>query len=148
MNLVPRLINNTDKVVKKVIENRLLGNIIYNSRHNRSLTNLNFETDFSNIYKELEFTIDENILFKLGIEDSIEQNKNVISKDSIRIGKGFTINELNSLIINIDSLQYEHMRFPLNPFSPATKQGYKNEDIKKDLLNYLKTLLIPILKKQ
>ncbi|WP_292875578.1 hypothetical protein [Methanobrevibacter sp.] len=39
-----------------------MGNRIYTSRRNKSNTDLNFETDFSNVYRELEFSADEDIL--------------------------------------------------------------------------------------
>lgn len=140
LNLVPKLINDSEKVVKKVIENRLLGNVVYNSRRNRTATNLTQESDFSNIYKELEFSIDENILFKLGLIDSPDEEiiNNVISKDSFRISKGFTIEELSNLIEKLDELQNEDPQFSLNYFCPANKKGYDNQKIKDRFVDLFK----------
>ena len=140
LNLVPKLINDSEKVVKKVIENRLLGNVVYNSRRNRTATNLTQETDFSNIYKELEFSIDENILFKLGLINSTDEEitNNVISKDSFRISKGFTIEELSNLIEKLDGLQNEDAQFSLNYVCPANKKGYDNQKIKDRFVDLFK----------
>jgi len=45
LNLIPKLINNTDEVVRNIIENRLYDNQIYNHRVNRRATSLNVESD-------------------------------------------------------------------------------------------------------
>lgn len=132
LNLVPRLIKTEDKVIRKVVEDRLMGNRIYTSRRNKSNTDLNFETDFSNVYRELEFSADEDILLKLGVIDSNKDkvNKNIISKDSFKISTSLNIGELNTLIERLDEISKEDAMFPLNYFTPANKKGFKNADIK------------------
>lgn len=132
LNLVPRLIKTEDKVIKKVVEDRLMGNRIYTSRRNRSNTNLDFETDFSNVYRELEFSADEDILLKLGVIDSNKNkvNKNVVSKDSFKVSTSLNIGELNTLIERMDEIAREDAKFPLNYFTPANKNGFKDSDIK------------------
>ena len=133
LNLVPRLIKTEDNVIQKVVEDRLMGNRIYTSRRNKSNTNLNFETDFSNVYRELEFSADEDILLKLGVIDTNENkvNKKVISKDSFKVSVSLNISELNNLIERLYEISKEDAKFPLNYFTPADKKGYKNSDIKK-----------------
>ena len=133
LNLVPRLIKTEDNVIQKVVEDRLMGNRIYTTRRNRSNTNLNFETDFSNVYRELEFSADEDILLKLGVIDTNENkvNKKVISKDSFKVSVSLNISELNTLIERLYEISKEDAKFPLNYFTPADKKGYKNSDIKK-----------------
>lgn len=132
LNLVPRLIKTEDKVIRKVVEDRLMGNRIYTSRRNKSNTDLNFETDFSNVYRELEFSADEDILLKLGVIDSNKDNvnKNIISKDSFKVSTSLNIGELNTLIERLDEISKEDAMFPLNYFTPANKIGFKNMDIK------------------
>lgn len=132
LNLVPRLIKTEDNVIRKVVEDRLMGNRIYTSRRNRSNTNLDFETDFSNVYRELEFSADEDILLKLGVIDSNKNkvNKNVVSKDSFKVSTSLNIGELNTLIERLDEIAREDAKFPLNYFTPANKNGFKDSDIK------------------
>lgn len=132
LNIVPRLIKTEDNVIKKVVEDRLMGNRIYTSRRNRSNTNLDFETDFSNVYRELEFSADEDILLKLGVIDSNKNkvNKNVISKDSFKVSTSLNIGGLNTLIERLDEIGREDAKFPLNYFTLANKKGFKDSDIK------------------
>ena len=139
LNLVPKLINKDDKVIKKVVEDKLMGNRIYTARRNKSDTNLTFETDFANVYRELEFNINEDLLLKLGIINTQDKkiNKTAISKDSFKITKQLNIAELNILIERIDEIRKDKMKFALNYFTLATDKNYKNEDLKKLFIKYI-----------
>lgn len=131
LNLVPRLINNTDRVVKQVSENRLFGNLIYNSRMNKSSTNIIHESGFSNVYTELGIIGDEDIQSELGIKCDEDEDIVIYNKHSIKISKSISIDELSEIITNIDIIHNKKMNFSLIPFKLIKKTKYKKSDVDK-----------------
>lgn len=131
LNLIPKLITTEDSFVKQVSENRLLGNHIYTSRKNRNATNLMSELGFSNVLTELELSVNNKVISRLGFYLSQDEFITLFTKHSIRISKSISINQLYSLINYIDGIDNEKMNFPLNPFILAEKKHFKNKEIKK-----------------
>ena len=131
LNLVPKLVSNEDFLVKQVSESQLLGNHIFNARRNRNVTTIISESEYSNIFNELELSVGNDIMSKLGFDTSNDNHTNIITKHAIRISKSITLNQLSEIIFQIDKINSHEMNFPLNQFILATKKGYKKDLIKK-----------------
>ena len=135
LNLVPKLIENNDSVIKKVVDNPLMGNRLQISRTNRQPTNFEFESDLSNVYNQLDIEIDTQILNELGIQD--DTPRKIINKDSISIVKNLTLDELSDVLSNLDEIYQRDPMFPVNPFTPLNKTSYKLDDVRKFFINQI-----------
>ena len=121
LNLIPKLINNTDSVVRNIIENRLYDNQIYNHRVNRRATSLNVEYDFTNLYKELGLVLDAKILTELGLIDNEHFNDDLehirfTNKDFVFVEKSLTFENLEYVFDWLDSVNENRPNFELNSF--------------------------------
>ncbi|ALT69286.1 DUF6119 family protein [Methanobrevibacter millerae] len=121
LNLIPKLINNTDSVVRNIIENRLYDNQIYNHRVNRRATSLNVESDFTNLYKELGLVLDAKILTELGLIDNEHFNDDLehirfTNKDFVFVEKSLTFENLEYVFDWLDSVNENRPNFELNSF--------------------------------
>lgn len=121
LNLIPKLINNTDSVVRNIIENRLYDNQIYNHRVNRRATSLNVESDFTNLYKELGLVLDVEILTELGLIDNEHFNDDLehirfTNKDFVFVEKSLTFKNLEYVFDWLDSVNENRPNFELNSF--------------------------------
>lgn len=135
LNLVPKLIENNDSVIKKVVDNPLMGNRLQISRTNRQPTNFEFESDLSNVYKQLDIQIDTQILNEFGLQE--DNPTRIINKDSLSIEKNLTLDELSNVLDNLDGIYQRVPMFPLNPFTPLNKTNFKLEDVKKLFINQI-----------
>lgn len=139
LNLIPKLINNTDDVVKKIIENRLYDNQIYNHTVNRRTTSLNVESDFTNLYKELGLVLDAEILTELGLIDNEHFNDDLeyirfTNKDFVFVEKSLTFENLEYVFDWLDSVNENNPKFELNSFIEVS--GAENHK-PSELLNLL-----------
>lgn len=121
LNLIPKLINNTDEVVRNIIENRLYDNQIYNHRVNRRATSLNVESDFTNLYKELGLILDVELLTELGLIDNEHFNDDLeyirfTNKDYVFVEKSLTFENLEYVFDWLDSVNENRPNFELNSF--------------------------------
>lgn len=121
LNLIPKLINNTDDVVRNIIENRLYDNQIYNHRVNRRATSLNVESDFTNLYKELGLVLDTEILTQIGLIDNEHFNDDLeyirlTNKDFVFVEKSLSFENLEYVFDWLDSVNENRPNFELNSF--------------------------------
>lgn len=142
LNLVPKLIKNNDLVVKRVVEERLSGNTISDTRINRHNTSLNFESDFLNIYKELIIDVSPEILselLNLNEEqlDNLDSTK-IINKNYLSIEKTFSIQEIPDIFNKLDEIQEKDVYFPLNPFKSLQKTNYSQTEVNKLMYDLIK----------
>lgn len=126
--------------MKKVVEDRLSGNRISDSRINRNSTTLDNESNFATMYKELEIEVDNDIISELGIEleeKEIKKDKwtRITNKDSICIKKPLSIKELNNTLDSLDKIYKKDMNFQLNAFKPVKKEGWKNSKILESIID-------------
>ena len=134
LNLIPKLVESQDSIVKRVVEDRLTGNRISDSRINRYSTTLDNESNFASIYKELEIEIGNATLSELGVElekGEIEKDKSIRinNKDSICIKRSLSIKELTNTLNSLDKIYKKDMNFSLNAFKPVKSEDYKNSEI-------------------
>lgn len=138
LNLIPKLINNTDDVVRNIVENRLYDNQIYNHRINRRATNLNLEFNFSNLYKELGLILDKKILIDLHLVDdnhfSDLEYIRISNKDYVFIEKSLTFKNLDYILDWLDSINERQANFELNSFIPLSNSENRTSN---DMLNLL-----------
>ena len=140
LNLIPKLINNTDDVVRTIVENRLYDNQIYNHRINRRATNLNLEFNFTNLYKELGLILDNKMLIDLHLIDdnhfSDLEYIRISNKDYVYIEKSLTIKNLDYILDWLDSINERPVNFELNSFIPlSNSENRTSNDLLELLLN-------------
>ena len=143
LSLIPKLCTENDNIVKKIVENRVIGNLIFDHRRNLNSTPLKFEDNFANIYKELGIEIDEEKAKKLGISFDEETFKSItgIYKNFISINRAFSIDELNNLIDKIDLLSKESNNFNLGSFIHIEKTDYDSKEIDEKFVNLFLEML-------
>lgn len=134
LNLIPKLVESHDSIVKRVVEDRLTGNRISDSRINRYSTTLDNESNFASMYKELEIEIDNTTLSELGVELEDEEKENdksirITNKDSVCIKRPLSIKELSNTLDSLDKIYKKDMNFSLNAFKPVKTEGYKSSEI-------------------
>lgn len=142
LNLVPKLINNTDFVVRDIIEKRLYGNQIYDHRVNRNNTTLKYEFDFTNIYKELGLIFDKEILMKLNlIDDKHFEGLDYIkftNKDYIFVEKSLTLESFEYVLDWLDFIDEKPPNFELNSFIPiSSAENYKPSEMIEFLISFI-----------
>lgn len=112
LNLVPKLVTDGDNVIKKVVDNPFIGNRMQIQKTIKKPTNILNESDFSNIYWQLDIEADEVILDDLGLEEV--DSARIINKDFISIEKELSFNELCNLLDNLNEIYQRPLNFSLN----------------------------------
>ena len=115
--LLSRLIEKNDDVVKRVNDRFFTGNVLgSSSMYNRRVT-INTEADFNNFFKEIQVAMPSEIIKeKLGIDiKTKKKDYRFLAKDSIRLGKAITVNEMDKLLGSVELLLQEE-GFDINPF--------------------------------
>lgn len=124
LNLIPKIINNTDDVIRNIVENKLYDNQIYDHRVNRRATNLNLEFEFTNFYKELGLILDKKILKELDLIDDTHfkdlEYVRITNKDYIYIEKSLNLKNLDYIFDWLDSIYQRPLNFELNSFIPIS----------------------------
>lgn len=140
--LIPKIISKDDPVVKKVLENNLLGNRALTQRANRNNTSILIEQDLGSIYKELCIQVDKEIANLLGIYFDNNERKdkkvNIVNKDSIVIHRSFSISDLKQIIGRLNKIEAMKDQFALNYFVFAKKKGIKDSELTEELINKFK----------
>jgi uncharacterized protein (TIGR04141 family) len=139
LHLIPKIINKDNPVVKKVLENNLIGNRASTQRANRNNTSIQVEQDLSSIYRELSLQIDSSIAKELGIffssDESTKKKINIINTDALIIRRSFSIDELKNVIAKLNKLENQKDNFALNYFVNAKKNNFKDTDLTYQLIS-------------
>jgi len=140
--LVPKLVEKSAPVVKRILENNISGNRSSVQYANRDVTSFLVEENMGSIYKEMNVEIDMNLAKKLGINFSPNENKlkkvSIGNKDSITINRTMTIKELERVIQKINSIEDRLDNFVLSYFIPVKKIGISETELTEELIrNFL-----------
>ena len=131
--LIPKLFEKTHPILKRVIENDLIGNRVSSQFTNRNLTSFINEEDLGSIYKQMNIEIDRKLAEELGIQfdenESKKKKLGIENKDSIVISRSLSISELKLVISKINKLEQRKDKFTLSYFIPANKNGVKDSKL-------------------
>ncbi len=137
--LIPKIFEKTHPILKKVIENDLIGNRLTSQFTNRNLTSFINEEDLSLIYKQMNIEIDRKLSEEFGIQFGENENKNkmlmIENKDSLVINRSLSLNELKDVIARVDKLEQKKEKFALSYFIFAGKNGVKDSELVNILIN-------------
>jgi uncharacterized protein (TIGR04141 family) len=138
LHLIPKLISKDNPVVKKVLENNLIGNRATTQRANRNNTSIQIEQDLSSIYRELALQIDCSIANELDIffssDESTKKRVTIINTDALIIRRSFTIDELKTVVTKLNKLETSDDNFALNYFIQAKKNNFKDSELTNKLV--------------
>ena len=128
--LIPKIIDETNPVLKKIVENNTSGNNLSTQRVNKNATSVLSEEKIRSIYKELSICISTSLAKDLGIE--LEESKKIISissGDSFVIKKSLSISDLKKVLKSIVDINKREDNFILNYFVPCEKKRKKAADL-------------------
>ncbi|WP_174614750.1 DUF6119 family protein [Virgibacillus ihumii] len=117
LELLSRLIDRNDDVIKRVNDRYFTGNILGgNYQYNRRVT-INTEADFNNFFNEIYVALpSKSITKKLGIKiNTKKKDYRLLAKDSIKLGKAITLRELDIMLGSVLQLLQE-TGYDINPF--------------------------------
>ena len=129
--LIPKLVDKNNPVIKRVVENNLMGNNLSTQRITKNITSVSMEESLGSIYRELSIQISQGIAKEFGLkEEEGEKTIGVSSGDSIIIRKSISIEELKTILEKLNNIQNKKDRFILNYFVPVRKKGIKESTLK------------------
>lgn len=133
--LIPKIVDKNNPIIRKVVENNIIGNNLSTERITKNVTSVSMEDSLGSIYRELNIQVSKEIAKKLGVS-GIEDNKqiSISSGDSVVIRKSITLEELKVILKTLSKLEEKEDNFILNYFVPIRKKGIK--------LSYLKDIMI------
>lgn len=123
LELLSRLIGENDNYIKRINDRFFTGNKIGSDFQYIGNVTLNSERDFNNFFREIYLALPRDIIQdKLGIEITTKKKDyRFLAKDSIKIGKAITLQELDMLLISIVNLLKSEQTYSINPFSEVNK---------------------------
>lgn len=133
IDILSRIINKEDKILKSTREKSVVGGILGTTRHFRSNFNI-FETDnFGKIFQELKARLKKaTLISKIGLDpDDIKKDSVCIAKSSFKINKAITFDQLIQIISGCESLLEGEQPFSINSVEKIVKK--KNIDLIKNL---------------
>lgn len=134
IDLLSRLVEPNDTVIKRVSDRYFSGNILGGNYQLKGKGTINNETDFNNFFDEIYIVLSSKVIKnKLGIKIPTKKaDYRFLAKDSIKLGKAITLNELDILLGAILDL-LEEPGYPINPFY----QLNGNDSLIKELDSYM-----------
>lgn len=140
LNLLPKMLDQDSAVIKNLTENNLTGNRISTVHVNRNNTSFDLEKN-NGIYKELNVELDLRMMKDLGITFDDEKDLKIYmsNKDSLIIKKSFSLEDIKSIINNINSIEKNKDKFALNYLIPIEKVDLKKQDLDNCLIELLQS---------
>jgi uncharacterized protein (TIGR04141 family) len=145
IELLSRLISNNESVIKSISNRYIAGNIVGGNYQFHENVSAELESGFNRYFSKIYTALPaKTIKKKLNIDiKTKKEDYRFLAKDSIRLSKSLTINELDNLVGAIHQLMEEE-GFPINPVSFVHKkdpvQDKLNEQLMKKLMKHIETL--------
>lgn len=134
IELLSRLIDKNESVIKRISNRYIAGNIVGGNYQFHEEVSAELEKEFNRYFSEIYAALpSDTIIEKLGIDiNTKKESYRLLAKDSIRLSKALTLDELDILLGSISKLLKEK-GFSINPVSFVQKK----DPIKKSLDNML-----------
>lgn len=139
IDLLSRLVEPNETVIKSVSDRYFSGNILGGNYQLKGKGTINNETEFNNFFNEIYIALSsKTIKEKLDIDIKTKKaDYRFLAKDSIKLGKAITLNELDKLLGSILDL-LAGPGYPINPFY----QLNSDDPLNKKLDDYLAEVFI------
>lgn len=123
--------------------NFFTGNKIGGGSHYVGNVSINYEQGFNNIFKEIHSALPKKTIEdKLGVEISIDKKDYTFStKDSIRLGKSITLNQLEILLCHVSQLMDIEPTYSILPLRLIDKRDELTQLLNKELARSFTRLL-------
>ena len=142
IDLLSRLIEPSETVVKGIKDRNFTGNILGGDYQLKGKGTIYSETDFNNYFDEIRIELKSSVIrTKLGVKINTKKTDyRFLAKDSIKLGKALTINELDTLLGKVLKLQEED-GYPINPFYQVNKDDSLIGELNNKMVNKFKNYL-------
>lgn len=140
MEIISRLIEENNKVIKQVDERDLTGAILATSRYFRYDYKLSDDEEFGKLYKKVRAEVGRNVIDeKFGINTNSRRRTNIgcVAKSTFQINKSVSFNEVSHVIRSIANLLSCDANFELNKVRLITRRGSGNKLLIEELENTL-----------
>lgn len=136
IDLLSRLIDRNDSVIKRTNDRYISGNIMGGVYQFNGSVSINTEKEFNNYFNEIYLALStEKIEEKLGIKiNTKKKDYRLLAKDSIKLGKSLTISELDTLLGSLINLLGQE-GYSINPFYRLKEKDPKIEQLNAKLVN-------------
>ncbi len=134
IKILLRMINSTDKVLRAVKENSLMGNILGESKYFRTSSSFYESENFGKIYQEMIANLDNSILTNLNLDKKdFFNNSYCVAKSSFKINKSLTFNEILDLVQSLHKL-YKQEKIKIKEINSIKQLNPKKD---KEIINKL-----------
>ena len=138
LNLIPKLVDRNNPVIKSIIQNNLLGNQTATQKTNKQSTSISIEQDMSSIFRQLNIQLDKDTAEEIGIafneKESDSKKIGIENKDSIVIRRSISLPELKAIIGKLNEFEKIEAPFALNYLSPVEKIRISSKDLNTELI--------------
>ena len=136
--LIPKIVNKSMPIIKKVHENNITGNALSTERIIKNFTSIAMESGLGNIYRDLDIQIPKEIAQEYGIEIDEKRNSFMVeSGNALSIKKSLSLEELKKVLKKIEKLEKVKDNFILNYFVPIDKKNIKVNEVRNIMYEYL-----------
>ncbi|CDQ27111.1 DUF6119 family protein [Halobacillus karajensis] len=145
LDILSKIMEPNDNIIKSTGDRALHGNRFSGIQQFNNFVNLRSEDSISSYFRQINTHLDKKIIFKeFGIDiNNGRDGVNFLARDSIKLGKSLTLNELDLFVLNIDRLvNKEDTKSLINKFTEINNQDIiyseLNERLESDLMNLIK----------
>jgi len=146
INLIPKVLINTEQVIKTISDRRVYGKRNATRFTNRSASNFALEQNYESIYKELVVSLSPPQQKKLGLIPEVNADGNYTNKNitvtfgaNVQVHKKLSLEELMTLL---NVLKDKHLspdvNFVINYLQLSDKKGVKQKTLDDSYFVYLK----------
>lgn len=117
IDLLSRLIDPNESVIKSVNDRYLTGNRLGSSIQYHGNVSINYEKGLNTFFDKIKIALRSDVIQdKLGIKiETKKKDYRFLATDSVKLGKSLTLNDLDTLLGSIIEL-LEEDSYPINPF--------------------------------
>lgn len=145
IEVLSRLIDPSDSVIKRVNDRYLTGNLMGSNLQFLGNVSINSEKNINTFFEEIYIALSSEIIQdKLGITiNTRKKDYRFLATDSIKLGKAISLNELDRLLESITDL-LDQSGYSINPFYMLNNNDPKIEKLDKKLVdNFISYLRNP-----
>ena len=144
MEILVRLIQRNEKVIKKLKDRGVTGNVLGQIKLFRGDQRFSDEDQFGKVYREVDAELNKKILvdtFGFSEKNLRKPKSGCLAKDSFKINKAISFQTLLTIISKIKSILEKERNFPLNKISQINKRSINGKELVGKLEEQFKNVL-------
>lgn len=151
MEILVRLIERNEKVIKKLKERGVTGNVLGQIKLFRGDQRFSEEDQFGKVYREIDAELNKEILvdtFGFSKRDLRRSTSGCLAKDSFKINKRISFESLLSIISRTTTILERDRNFSLNRIIQINKRSINGKELINELDDCFKATLYDLYKKK